>query len=52
MDYLLPTSMKYRSPELGETVTWSPHHPISVKGIGASAPGASVFPEREPVVIA
>jgi aerobic carbon-monoxide dehydrogenase large subunit len=37
MDYLLPTSMECPSPELGETVTPSPHHPIGAKGIGESA---------------
>jgi carbon-monoxide dehydrogenase large subunit len=37
MDYLLPTSMECPSPELGETITPSPHHPIGAKGIGESA---------------
>ncbi len=37
MDYLLPTSLECPSPELGETVTPSPHHPIGAKGIGESA---------------
>ena len=37
MDYLLPTSMECPSPELGETVTPSPHHPIGAKGVGESA---------------
>ncbi len=37
MDYLLPTSMECPSPELGQTVTPSPHHPIGAKGIGESA---------------
>jgi len=37
MDYLLPTSMECPSPELGETDTPSPHHPIGAKGIGESA---------------
>jgi carbon-monoxide dehydrogenase large subunit len=37
MDYLLPTSMEVPSPELGETVTPSPHHPVGAKGIGESA---------------
>jgi carbon-monoxide dehydrogenase large subunit len=37
MDYLLPTWMECPSPELGETVTPSPHHPIGAKGIGESA---------------
>ncbi|HEY1627473.1 MAG TPA: aerobic carbon-monoxide dehydrogenase large subunit [Streptosporangiaceae bacterium] len=37
MDYLLPTSMECPSPELGATVTPSPHHPIGAKGIGESA---------------
>jgi aerobic carbon-monoxide dehydrogenase large subunit len=37
MDYLLPTAMECPSPELGETVTPSPHHPIGAKGIGESA---------------
>jgi CO/xanthine dehydrogenase Mo-binding subunit len=36
MDYSLPTSMEYPSPEPGETVTPSPHHPIGAKGIGES----------------
>ncbi len=37
MDYLLPTSMECPSPELGATVTPSPHHPIGAKGVGESA---------------
>jgi aerobic carbon-monoxide dehydrogenase large subunit len=37
MDYLLPTSVECPSPELGATVTPSPHHPIGAKGIGESA---------------
>ncbi|HEX4833328.1 MAG TPA: aerobic carbon-monoxide dehydrogenase large subunit [Trebonia sp.] len=37
MDYLLPTSLECPSPELGTTVTPSPHHPIGAKGIGESA---------------
>jgi aerobic carbon-monoxide dehydrogenase large subunit len=37
MDYLLPTSMECPSPELGQTVTPSPHHPIGAKGVGESA---------------
>jgi len=37
MDYLLPTSMECPSPELGATVTPSPHHPVGAKGIGESA---------------
>jgi carbon-monoxide dehydrogenase large subunit len=37
MDYLLPTSLECPSPELGETVTPSPHHPVGAKGIGESA---------------
>jgi aerobic carbon-monoxide dehydrogenase large subunit len=37
MDYLLPTSMEVPSPELGATVTPSPHHPVGAKGIGESA---------------
>jgi aerobic carbon-monoxide dehydrogenase large subunit len=37
MDYLLPTSAECPSPELGATVTPSPHHPIGAKGIGESA---------------
>ncbi len=37
MDYLLPTSVEVPSPELGATVTPSPHHPIGAKGIGESA---------------
>jgi carbon-monoxide dehydrogenase large subunit len=37
MDYLLPTAMECPSPELGQTVTPSPHHPIGAKGIGESA---------------
>jgi carbon-monoxide dehydrogenase large subunit len=37
MDYLLPTSLECPSPELGETVTPSPHHPIGAKGVGESA---------------
>jgi len=37
MDYLLPTSAEVPSPELGTTVTPSPHHPIGAKGIGESA---------------
>jgi aerobic carbon-monoxide dehydrogenase large subunit len=37
MDYLLPTSLECPSPELGEIVTPSPHHPIGAKGIGESA---------------
>jgi aerobic carbon-monoxide dehydrogenase large subunit len=37
MDYLLPTALECPSPELGETVTPSPHHPIGAKGIGESA---------------
>ncbi len=37
MDYLLPTSLECPSPELGETVSPSPHHPIGAKGIGESA---------------
>src|ERR1700728_3525813 len=32
MDYLLPTSLECPSPELGATVTPSPHHPIGAKG--------------------
>jgi aerobic carbon-monoxide dehydrogenase large subunit len=37
MDYLLPTSMECPAPELGATVTPSPHHPVGAKGIGESA---------------
>ncbi len=37
MDYLLPTAMECPSPELGMTVTPSPHHPIGAKGVGESA---------------
>jgi aerobic carbon-monoxide dehydrogenase large subunit len=37
MDYLLPTSLECPSPELGVTVTPSPHHPVGAKGIGESA---------------
>jgi len=37
MDYLLPTAMECPSPELGATVTPSPHHPIGAKGVGESA---------------
>ncbi len=37
MDYLLPTSVECPSPELGMTVTPSPHHPLGAKGIGESA---------------
>jgi carbon-monoxide dehydrogenase large subunit len=37
MDYLLPTAVECPSPELGETVTPSPHHPVGAKGIGESA---------------
>ncbi len=37
MDYLLPTAIECPSPELGQTVTPSPHHPIGAKGIGESA---------------
>jgi carbon-monoxide dehydrogenase large subunit len=37
MDYLLPTSLEVPSPELGATVTPSPHHPVGAKGIGESA---------------
>jgi carbon-monoxide dehydrogenase large subunit len=37
MDYLLPTSAECPSPELGSTVTPSPHHPLGAKGIGESA---------------
>jgi carbon-monoxide dehydrogenase large subunit len=37
MDYLLPTAVEVPSPELGATVTPSPHHPIGAKGIGESA---------------
>jgi carbon-monoxide dehydrogenase large subunit len=37
MDYLLPTSLECPSPELGLTVTPSPHHPVGAKGIGESA---------------
>jgi len=37
MDYLLPTSLECPSPELGMTVTPSPHHPVGAKGIGESA---------------
>jgi hypothetical protein len=37
MDYLLPTSMECPSPELGETVTPPPRHPVGAKGIGESA---------------
>jgi carbon-monoxide dehydrogenase large subunit len=37
MDYLLPTALECPSPELGETVTPSPHHPVGAKGIGESA---------------
>jgi carbon-monoxide dehydrogenase large subunit len=36
MDYLLPTALECPSPELGTTVTPSPHHPIGAKGIGES----------------
>ncbi len=34
MDYLLPTALECPSPELGATVTPSPHHPVCAKGIG------------------
>jgi carbon-monoxide dehydrogenase large subunit len=37
MDYLLPTAVECPSPELGATVTPSPHHPIGAKGIGESS---------------
>jgi carbon-monoxide dehydrogenase large subunit len=37
MDYLLPTALECPSPELGETVTPSPHHPVGAKGVGESA---------------
>ncbi len=37
MDYLLPTALECPSPELGVTVTPSPHHPVGAKGIGESA---------------
>jgi carbon-monoxide dehydrogenase large subunit len=37
MDYLMPTALECPSPELGETVTPSPHHPVGAKGIGESA---------------
>ncbi len=37
MDYLLPTALECPSPELGATVTPSPHHPVGAKGIGESA---------------
>jgi carbon-monoxide dehydrogenase large subunit len=37
MDYLLPTALEVPSPELGHTVTPSPHHPVGAKGIGESA---------------
>jgi aerobic carbon-monoxide dehydrogenase large subunit len=37
MDYLLPTALECPSPELGTTVTPSPHHPVGAKGIGESA---------------
>ncbi len=37
MDYLLPTALECPSPELGTTVTPSPHHPIGAKGVGESA---------------
>jgi aerobic carbon-monoxide dehydrogenase large subunit len=37
MDYLLPTSLECPSPELGATVTPSPHHPVGAKGVGESA---------------
>jgi carbon-monoxide dehydrogenase large subunit len=37
MDYLLPTALECPSPELGMTVTPSPHHPVGAKGIGESA---------------
>jgi len=37
MDYLLPTSLEVPSPELGATVTPSPHHPVGAKGVGESA---------------
>ena len=37
MDYLLPTAVECPSPELGATVTPSPHHPIGAKGVGESA---------------
>jgi aerobic carbon-monoxide dehydrogenase large subunit len=37
MDYLLPTAIECPSPELGQTVTPSPHHPVGAKGIGESA---------------
>ncbi|MCL2581398.1 MAG: molybdopterin-dependent oxidoreductase, partial [Streptosporangiales bacterium] len=37
MDYLLPTSMEVPTPELGQTVTPSPHHPIGAKGVGEAA---------------
>ena len=37
MDYLLPTSLECPCPELGETITPSPHHPVGAKGIGESA---------------
>jgi aerobic carbon-monoxide dehydrogenase large subunit len=37
MDYLLPTALEVPSPELGATITPSPHHPVGAKGIGESA---------------
>ena len=37
MDYLLPTALECPSPELGATVTPSPHHPVGAKGVGESA---------------
>ena len=37
MDYLLPTALEVPSPELGTTVTPSPHHPVGAKGIGEAA---------------
>jgi hypothetical protein len=37
MDYLLPTALEVPSPELGATVTPSPHHPVGAKGVGESA---------------
>src|SRR6201993_1430598 len=41
MDYLLPTALECPSPELGATVTPSPHHPVGAKGIGEAATGGS-----------
>jgi aerobic carbon-monoxide dehydrogenase large subunit len=37
MDYLLPTAMETPRWESGHTVTPSPHHPLSAKGVGESA---------------